>query len=173
MSTTTHTKPIHFVAVFFVDEADNFSVLLGLKTRGYGKGKIMPPGGHLSSEDGGDAIRAARREGREETGLTGNDGRVIAKLQVFIGKDHTTINVEIVVFESWTGKVKPSDEFEWLRFIPFSEIPWDQMLPGEKEWMTEVLHKKQQAIVRIECGNSRENLIASPIITLLSFQPGH
>lgn len=162
-------EEIHAVAGFFEKTSEPMSILLGLKRRGYGAGCLMPTGGHYEEVDRKNPVSAAQREGGEESGLHGRSNMVVAKIVVTIVGKNKKLFIDVVVFTDWSGKIKdlgPDDEFEpgTLKFYKYTEIPWDLMLPGEKEWMDKVFLKHEPCLVEILCGIGRHDVINTRLL---------
>src|SRR3990167_8301549 len=157
----------HVRAVFSlfedIKEGNEMRILAGRKLRGYGKGKIMLPGGHYEAVDENDAICAARREGLQETGLLGHCDMMVAKIQVDITEERKRLLIDAVAFTNWSGKLENNDEFGWLEFFPLSQMPWGEMLQGEEAWMRNVMIEHKLTVTKILCGKNREDFLSQEI----------
>lgn len=142
-------------------------LLLGPKRTGVVAGLLMPSGGHIDSGDLG-PLTACMRESGEETGLRPIFGHKVAELRVRVEGKRKKRTVHVFLFTQWTGRLKrgKSREFKWLKFFPYSEIPWDQMPPLEKYWFDQVLIKRMKRIVRIRCGKNRRDVLRITTIPL-------
>lgn len=152
-----YTEIIGAVVILFVRDS---TVLLGLKTNGPVAGWVMPPGGHIEKDDQG-PISAGHREGFEETNLKALSSGKVAELHIEFPEQKRKVLVHVTLCKSWTGRLrnKKGSGFEWLRFIPFSEIPWEDMPTREDTWMNKVLREHKKCIVWITCGKDRKDVI--------------
>lgn len=123
---------------FLVGE-DPRRVLLGLKKRGFGRGKYNGFGGKIA--DGEDVRDAAVREVREECGLeVASADLVPAGRLVFFFPFRPEFDHDVSVFRTarWRGTLCESDEMrpEWF---PIEEIPYDRMWQDDGHWLPLVL----------------------------------
>ncbi len=152
---------VHAVVVLFVrnEPGKEPELLLGPKTNGTVRGMIMPPGGHVEDSDI-DHISAGHREGFEECGLVAVSSRKVAELRIRVLDKHRKVIVHANLCTRWTGQLQnKGSEFKWLRFIPYSEIPWDKLPPGEDAWLRRILFQKKKSLVRITCKKNRRDLV--------------
>ena len=133
-------------------------ILMGRKTRGYGNGFDMMPGGRAKRGEKKNMVSCAQREGSEESGLIGINHMVIAKIIVIIKERRTEFVIDVVLFSSWTGEVKWNEEFKELEFVPFSKINWKKILPGDRRWMKRVLIDHKPTYAEIICGKNRQDV---------------
>ncbi len=125
--------------VCFLVEENPRRVLLGLKKRGFGKGKFNGFGGKIA---GGEDVRdAAVREIREECGLEVTSADLIsAGRLVFFFPFRTEFDHDVSVFRTgrWRGVLCESDEMrpEWF---PIEEIPYERMWQDDAHWLPLVL----------------------------------
>ena len=158
----TPWKRVEMVAGLLVKnfEKKKPSLLLGLRLDGVVADLVVSPGGHIEENDMG-PITACSREVKEETGLEPHNGRRVAELHVRIQKPRLKIRVHIILFTKWSGRLKNrTSEFGWLKFIKFSEIPWNKIAPGDKGWMEDVLTKRKRRLVHISCGKNRKDVLS-------------
>jgi 8-oxo-dGTP pyrophosphatase MutT (NUDIX family) len=146
-------------------------VLLGPKTNGPVKGWIIPPGGHLEEIDQG-PIDAGHREGREESGLSAVSSYKVAELRVEFPDKNKMVLVHVTMCLQWIGQPKnrKGSGHEWLRFIPFPEIPWDKIPTKEEKWMRLVLFEHRKCVVWITCGKDRRDVRRVTTRTVEGFQ---
>lgn len=114
-------------------------VLLGEKLRGFGRGKIMGPGGH--AEPGESDAEAAVRELAEETGAVTSVAAVdqVATLNFHFPADPgSDATVSVFLVSAWSGTVRASDELA-PRWYPIAEIPLERMWDDDRYWLPQVL----------------------------------
>jgi 8-oxo-dGTP diphosphatase len=114
-------------------------VLLGVKKRGFGQGRIVAPGGHL--EPGESAEQACVREVAEEVGLVVDGGDLVAAGGVlFDFPDRPGWDLHVAVFRAqrFTGDAVESDELV-PAWYPIGDLPWDEMWPDARHWLPPVL----------------------------------
>ena len=120
-------------------------ILLGMKKRGFGAGKINGFGGKL--EEGESILEAAIRELVEEVGLEAEIDKLkkVAELSFFF--PHKTEKgwdqkVHVFLIDDWKGEPTESDEmgFEWH---DFDKIPFERMWDDDKYWIPDVLNGRK------------------------------
>jgi len=112
-------------------------VLLGLKGRGVGKGKIVAVGGGV--EDGETIRAAAIRETMEEIGVEPKNVVAVADLNfVFPHKHEYSMHVFVYLSKSWVGEIVATDELEpgWFEI---QNLPFEQMWADAAHWLPLVL----------------------------------
>lgn len=120
-------------------------ILLGIKKRGFGKGKINGFGGGL--EDGETVEEAALRELEEEVSLKTNvnDLKKVAELEFYFPacpeKEWDQI-VHVFFVNSWEGEPKESEEMNYKLFN-INELPYHEMWDGDKYWLPLILLGKK------------------------------
>lgn len=106
-------------------------LLLILKKRGLGQGKINAPGGRL--EPGETLEQAAVRETQEEVGLTPLNLRPAGRLD-FAFTDGYSLRGHVFTADSFDGTLTETDEA-----APFwcheAEIPYDRMWSDDRLWV--------------------------------------
>lgn len=132
-------------------------VLLALKKRGFGVGKITGVGGKL--EAGEDAAHSAVREMAEEISIrvAVTDLRARGVIDFFFPfKPAWNMRSTLFVVEKWQGTPCESDEVA-PTFYPFDQIPFEQMWADGRYWLPPILQNKSiQA--RFVFGDDNETL---------------
>lgn len=114
-------------------------VLLGLKLRGLGAGKMVAPGGKL--EPGETPEAAVIREVAEESGLVVAAGDLRAcgvNRYAFPHRPEWSQVSWVFSTDVFSGEATHSDELE-LRWVPVAEIPFDLMWDDARLWLPGVL----------------------------------
>ena len=127
---------------YFVDKK-NSKVLLAMKKRGFGKGKLNGAGGKLKP---GETVEDAMiRESVEEVGARPKNYYKAALLRFYFGgsepKSEFNQRVHVYIADKWEGEISESDEMkpEWFKI---SSIPLDMMWDDDKYWLPYVLGGK-------------------------------
>lgn len=114
-------------------------VLLGLKKRGFGTGRIVGPGGHI--EPGETPAQAAARECHEETGIRVQvaDLRRLG-LVTFRFPARAAWDLSVAVFgaDRFSGEPAESDEIA-PRWYPVAALPLDRMWDDARHWLPRML----------------------------------
>ena len=146
--------------VFFIKHcySDDPQILMGPKGNGPVNGFLMAPGGRMEKTDLGYTF-TGYREAFEECNLRPLGSRKVAELRVRVKKKRSKVIIHVIECTNWTGRLRKKDPaFKWLRFIPISKIPWDQVPTGEDVWMKRVLTNRKKCLVRIACGKNRHDV---------------
>jgi 8-oxo-dGTP diphosphatase len=117
----------------FIKESDR--LLLILKKRGLGAGKINAPGGRI--EDGETPVEAAIRETEEEILVRPLNLELRGELS-FVFTDGYSLRVYVFLadgFEGTPGATEEADPF----WCPLNEIPFDRMWEDDRHWLPKVL----------------------------------
>lgn len=108
-------------------------LLLKFATRGVSVGKWNGPGGKL--ERGESPQECARREVREETGLTAGRLRDHGTIRFFMnGKRSLNIRVRVFSTSDFAGRIRSTDEGE-LRWFKAAALPWKEMWDDDRYWV--------------------------------------
>ncbi|MDQ0708364.1 8-oxo-dGTP diphosphatase [Arthrobacter woluwensis] len=123
-----------------------WDVLLGLKKRGFGQGKVVAIGGHV--EAGETPEEALQREVWEEVDVVVPQ-ESLAKLGVvrfvFPAQPRWDMNSVVYAADRWEGDVSPSEEIspEWHGL---DSLPFRRMWPDAGHWLEEALTRAAQAV---------------------------
>jgi 8-oxo-dGTP diphosphatase len=113
-------------------------VLLILKKRGLGNGKINAPGGKI--EPGESPVQAAIRETQEEVGLTPHDPRYSGEL-FFEFTDGFRIHCTVFRAEGCDGTAVETGEAVPI-WTPLDAIPYEAMWADDLLWMPLLLERR-------------------------------
>lgn len=127
----------HFSLCFIYDED---RILLGMKKRGFGKGKWNGFGGKV--EPGEMPVWAAVRELREESGLSATRMTQRALFDFVAESDGTILRVHVFAVDAYTGTPAESDEMRPQWFLR-SAIPYDDMWADDRYWLPRLLLGEQ------------------------------
>lgn len=127
----------------------DYEILLGVKKKRHGKGKINAPGGHV--EIGETTEAAAMRELQEETGgkedkakgIRALEYKKVGEISYFqIDNPDWNQNMHIYLVTKWSGIPEETDEmsFEWFKK---QNIPYQNMWDNDKYWLPQVLLGKK------------------------------
>lgn len=128
-------------ALCFVFDREKNSLLMILKKRGQGAGKINVPGGKL--QPGETAAEAAIRETKEETGIVPLAVKEAGRLEFYFPEnDHWDNTCTVFIAETFSGKlVQHSDECSAL-WVALDAIPLEKMWDADRLWLPLLLAGK-------------------------------
>lgn len=122
--------PVDRAVLIFIRRPDG-ALLLIIKKRGLGAGKINGPGGRI--EPGETPEQAALRETREETGLTPSGLRRAGSLD-FVFVDGYSLACTVFTASGSTGHLIETEEA-----VPFwcreTAVPYDRMWSDDRIWL--------------------------------------
>ena len=130
------------------------AVLLGLKKRGFGMGKVGGIGGKI--EDGETAAVAAARELKEEAGLSvaAEELEHIATLRfLFPARPDWDHLVHVYLARAWRGTPTESGEISPAWFV-VDRLPLDQMWDDASYWLPLVLAGQRLQGIFIYAGDN-------------------
>ena len=115
-------------------------ILLAMKKKGFGVGKLNGVGGKMEAEKGDkDIVDTAIRETKEEIGVD-----IINPEKVGIFHFHFPYrpewdqDVHLFLAKNWQGIPEESEEMA-PKWFAISEIPYDKMWDDDKFWMPHIL----------------------------------
>ena len=112
-------------------------VLLGMKKRGFGAGKWNGFGGKV--EEGESTEEAARREIREESGLSAGEFAKVGAISFsFTAGDDRVHNVHIFLCSDFNGEPQETEEMR-PRWFPKTDLPLEEMWDGDRIWLPRVI----------------------------------
>jgi len=125
----------------------NNEVLLARKTRKIGKGCWNGYGGGVEK---GETVRAAAvRELSQETGGLPVEEEDLEQVAVIHfhntrsdGGTHIT-EMHVFVTDTWSGQVHATDEMATPTWFVVDEVPYDELMPSDRDWMPLVLADKK------------------------------
>lgn len=138
-------------------------VLLGLKKRGLGAGRLNGVGGKI--DPGETPQEAAARECREEIGVTALDLAEVADLEFLMDVDRQPWLIRARVFTStrWEGEPGETPEFA-PRWFAVDGVPYERMWADDRHWLPWVL-AGETVRGRFEF-DSAEHLVSSDVTVL-------
>ncbi len=114
-------------------------LLLGLKKRGFGEGRVVAPGGHL--EPGETTGQACVREIAEEVGIVVEPADLAPAGGVafrFPTRPEWDLHVALFRTRLFQGEPAESDELV-PGWYPVEDLPWADMWPDARHWLPRVL----------------------------------
>lgn len=124
---------------FLIQQGKTDSVLLGLKKRGFGRGKWNGFGGKI--EPGETPREAAAREISEECGLSVRPEDLVPAGHVtffFSAEPSFDHDVEVFVATAWHGEPRETEEMKPVWF-PVHGLPLREMWRDDAHWLPHVL----------------------------------
>jgi 8-oxo-dGTP diphosphatase len=114
-------------------------ILLAMKKRGFGAGKLNGVGGKV--KEGETAVAAAVREIQEEVGVVVGESDLAQVAEIifhFTDDSFKDIFCRVYSNERWLGEPQESEEMapEWF---DMNNIPYDRMWVDDKYWLPAVL----------------------------------
>ncbi len=127
------------VTLLFLRDKENERILLAMKKRGFGEGKLNGVGGKV--QEGETILEAALRETEEEIGVSVPEehARQVGRLH-FHFTEHPEWEFDCHVFmtETWEGEPAESEEMapEWH---DIAALPFERMWVDDKHWLPTAL----------------------------------
>jgi 8-oxo-dGTP pyrophosphatase MutT (NUDIX family) len=134
-------KPLRKVTLCFLVDGD--SVLLGLKKRGFGAGKLNGVGGKLKERES--VEECSIRETREEIGVVIKKMKKAGVIRFYTSNlpeaDAFNQEVHVFVVSEWEGRPSESEEIRpgWFNK---NELPFEKMWSDDPYWLPKVLAGK-------------------------------
>lgn len=131
------------VTLCYLINRESSKVILALKKRGFGVGKLNGVGGKL--KEGESIEEAMLRETKEEINVELTSYRKVATINFYFGgtKPNPDFNqrVHVYIGDEWNGTPSESEEMkpEWF---DTDSIPLDMMWDDDKYWLPYVLKGK-------------------------------
>ena len=124
--------------VFLLND-ETQELLLAMKKRGFGVGKLNGVGGKVQA---GETIEAAAvREAQEEVSVRIQEKDLVKVAELvfhFKDKPEWSINCHVFFARAWEGEPKESEEME-PEWFDISNLPFDRMWVDDKYWLPMVL----------------------------------
>lgn len=116
------------------------SILLAMKKRGFGKGKLNGVGGKVDGDETPE--EAAVRECEEEVEVSPLVFKKVAILDFFFPKDKPDWNQQVHVFfcTEWSGEPMETEEMRPI-WHKLDMIPYDKMWPDDIFWLPKALDR--------------------------------
>ena len=144
-----------------VTEDGRRQLLLGVKKRGFGMGRLVAPGGRL--EPGESALEATVREVREESGLTvapedlHEAGRIAYR---FPARPEWDLTITVFTAARFSGEPEPSDELD-PAWHDVATVDYAAMWDDARHWLPRVLAgERVDALITFAADNTTVATVA-------------
>lgn len=150
-------------------------VWLAIKTRNIGQGRWNGYGGGVEPEDK-NIIECLKREIKKECGVKISEKEIekVAIIDFYNTKsDGETFVCKVHVFfvKDWEGELKESEEMATPTIFEINNLPLENMMPADKEWLPLVLEGKK-LIAEYYYGPFQKELIRDGKIGIVKYLPG-
>lgn len=148
---------IHATLCFLLRDDPEPSLLLGVKKRGFGKGKLNGIGGKLSPHETPE--EGICREVFEEIRVRLEPASVQAVANItfrFPFRPEFNHYVHVFVATEWVGTPEETDEIAPL-WVPMSDIPYARMWADDAYWLPRVL-RGERLDAEFEFGEDNESV---------------
>lgn len=135
----TQSKTSYQLMTLVVISQDS-KILLGLKKRGFGKGRWNGFGGKVQDRES--IEEAAHRELLEEAGVQADYLEPVGILDFEFNDSPDVLQVHIFKAEGFSGDIKESEEMKPAWF-DVDDIPYDEMWPDDIYWLPLFLEGKK------------------------------
>jgi 8-oxo-dGTP pyrophosphatase MutT (NUDIX family) len=133
----TPQEPVNATLCFVTNKQE---VLLIMKKRGFGEGKLNGPGGKVGKNE--KIMEAAIRETEEETGIKPINPVKRGILDFYFGKVNVPQwRVHVFYTENFEGNLYETEEAKG-QWISIDKIPYNRMWEDDKHWLPFVLNGK-------------------------------
>jgi 8-oxo-dGTP diphosphatase len=134
------------VSLCFPVTADGL-VLLGLKKRGFGLGKLVGLGGKVEPDE--DPAAAAARELLEEAGLLADPQGLEAMARLtflFPTRPDWDHHMHVFLVRAWRGEPLEGNEIQ-PQWHPIDALPFDRMWDDSRTWLPQALAGQRLAAI--------------------------
>ncbi len=155
--------------IVFLLNDETEEIVLAMKKRGFGVGKLNGVGGKVSKDES--ITAAAVREAHEEIGVTIVEADLVKVAELtFHFKDKTdwSINAHVFFTRAWTGEPVETEEMapEWF---DQNTIPYERMWVDDKYWLPMVL-RGDYVVAEFNFNNDgsaliKFNIVGTPLLT--------
>jgi len=136
-------------------------ILLGLKKRGFGKGRWNGFGGKLNEEE--TIEEAAKRELKEEAGIHANEIEKKGIIKFEFQSDVEDFEIHIFHVTNFEGEPTESEEMK-PQWFNTEDIPYEEMWADDKHWVPLFLEGKKFKGTFVFDGEKENNIIKSELI---------
>ncbi|MGC8478311.1 MAG: 8-oxo-dGTP diphosphatase [Candidatus Micrarchaeia archaeon] len=136
-------KKLRKVTLMYLIKEREKKVLLAMKKRGFGAGRLNGVGGKQEKQES--IEETACREAKEEIGITPLKYEKAGAIRFYFdGPQSDEFNQEVTVFvaKKWRGEPKESEEMK-PKWFKMDRLPYDKMWQDDKYWLEKVLNGKK------------------------------
>ena len=132
-------QPSERAVIIYITDRKQKKVLLIMKKKGLGKGKVNAPGGRL--EKGESYLQAVIRECREEVSVTPLHPEKRMELHFQFTNGYALYG-EAFFTDAWEGEPASSDEADPF-WCDLDKLPWENMWEDDRRWLPMALDGKK------------------------------